>query len=66
MSSETEPANPVRSPGSPRQPTLLDALAPVVVLIVLLALTMVLFGIDAANGPMQVERAAIGALGDIE
>jgi NhaC family Na+:H+ antiporter len=39
---------------SPRQPTLLDALAPVVVLIGLLATTMVLFGIDASNGPMQV------------
>ena len=44
--------------GSPvarqRQPSLLDALIPVVVLIVLLTLTIVLFGIDAANGPLQV------------
>jgi NhaC family Na+:H+ antiporter len=41
-------------PSEPRAPTLLDALAPVIVLIVLLVLTMVLYGIDAANGPMQV------------
>src|SRR4051794_29725146 len=38
----------------PRAPTLLDALLPVVVLIGLLALTIVLFGIDATNGPLQV------------
>jgi NhaC family Na+:H+ antiporter len=43
----------------------MDALAPVIVLIGLLALTMVLFGIDAANGPMQVAlmlSAAFAAL----
>jgi Na+:H+ antiporter, NhaC family len=39
---------------SPRPPTLLDALAPVVVLIGLLTLTMVLFGTAAADGPLQV------------
>ena len=38
----------------PRPPSFLDALIPVVVLIVLLTLTIVLFGIDAANGPLQV------------
>ena len=38
----------------PRAPTLLDALAPIVVLIGLLATTIVLFGIDATNGPLQV------------
>ncbi|HET6653317.1 MAG TPA: Na+/H+ antiporter NhaC family protein [Nocardioides sp.] len=38
----------------PRAPTLLDALLPIVVLIVLLVLTIVLFGIDATNGPLQV------------
>jgi len=38
----------------PRDPTLLDALAPVVVLIVLLVLTIVLFGTAAADGPLQV------------
>ena len=42
-----------RRPG-PRAPTLLDALLPIVVLIALLALTIVLFGIDATNGPLQV------------
>ena len=42
------------APPPPRQPSFLDALAPVVVLIVLLALTIVLFGIDAADGPLQV------------
>jgi len=38
----------------PRDPSLLDALAPVVVLISLLALTMVLYGTAAADGPLQV------------
>ena len=38
----------------PRPPSLLDALLPVLVLIALLALTIVLFGVDAANGPLQV------------
>ncbi len=38
----------------PRPPSLLDALAPVVVLIVLLALTIVLFGVSATDGPLQV------------
>jgi NhaC family Na+:H+ antiporter len=37
-----------------RPPTLLDALLPVGVLIVLIALTIVLFGVDATNGPLQV------------
>src|SRR4051812_30243474 len=39
---------------SPRAPTMLDAVAPIVVLIGLLALTIALFGIDATNGPLQV------------
>jgi NhaC family Na+:H+ antiporter len=38
----------------PRPPTLLDALLPIVVLIGLLAMTIILFGIDATNGPLQV------------
>ena len=38
----------------PRPPTLLDALLPVGVLIVLIALTIALFGVDATNGPLQV------------
>jgi NhaC family Na+:H+ antiporter len=38
----------------PRAPTLLDALAPIVVLILLLALTISLFGISATDGPLQV------------
>jgi NhaC family Na+:H+ antiporter len=33
---------------------MLDAILPIVVLIALLALTIVLFGIDATNGPLQV------------
>jgi NhaC family Na+:H+ antiporter len=33
---------------------LLDALAPVVVLIGLIVLTIVLFGVGAADGPLQV------------
>jgi NhaC family Na+:H+ antiporter len=38
----------------PHEPSFADALAPVVVLIVLLVLTMVLFGTGAADGPLQV------------
>ena len=43
-----------RSVRQPRPPSMLDALLPVIVLIVLLALTIALFGIDATNGPLQV------------
>ena len=46
------PSPPARR--SPRPPSLLDALLPIVVLIGLLALTIALFGIDATNGPLQV------------
>jgi Na+:H+ antiporter, NhaC family len=38
----------------PRPPTLLDAVLPVVVLIVLIALTIALFGVSATDGPLQV------------
>src|SRR4051812_45493752 len=38
----------------PRPPTLLDALAPVVVLIGLIALTIATFGVSATDGPLQV------------
>jgi NhaC family Na+:H+ antiporter len=37
----------------PREPSLLDALAPVAVLIGLIALTIVLFGTGAADGLLQ-------------
>ena len=37
-----------------RAPTMIDALLPIIVLIGLLVLTIVLFGIDATNGPLQV------------
>jgi NhaC family Na+:H+ antiporter len=40
--------------GETRSPSLLDAILPVVVLIALIALTIVLFGVDATNGPLQV------------
>jgi Na+:H+ antiporter, NhaC family len=49
----------------PRPPSLLDALLPIVVLIGLLALTIVYFGVDATNGPLQVAlllSAAFAAL----
>jgi NhaC family Na+:H+ antiporter len=39
---------------APRPPSLLDAVLPVVVLIVLIALTIWLFGISATDGPLQV------------
>ncbi|MDF2968561.1 MAG: mleN 3 [Nocardioidaceae bacterium] len=38
----------------PRAPSLADALLPIVVLIFLLALTIVLFGVSATDGPLQV------------
>jgi NhaC family Na+:H+ antiporter len=38
----------------PRPPTLVDAIAPVVVLILLIVLTIVLFGVDSASGPLQI------------
>jgi NhaC family Na+:H+ antiporter len=38
----------------PREPSLLDALIPLVTLIGLLALTIALFGTDATGGPLQV------------
>jgi NhaC family Na+:H+ antiporter len=38
----------------PREPSLLDALLPVLVLIALIALTIALFGISATDGPLQV------------
>jgi Na+:H+ antiporter, NhaC family len=47
-----QPPGPTRRP--PRPPSLLDAVLPIVVLIVLLALTIAFFGIDATNGPLQV------------
>ncbi len=38
----------------PRPPSLADALAPIVVLIALIALTIVTFGVSATDGPLQV------------
>jgi NhaC family Na+:H+ antiporter len=38
----------------PKQPSLLDAVLPVVVLIGLIALTISLFGVSATDGPLQV------------
>ncbi|HET6687629.1 MAG TPA: hypothetical protein VFH02_14050 [Jiangellaceae bacterium] len=38
----------------PSPPSLLDAILPVVVLIGLIVLTIVLLGVDATNGPLQV------------
>jgi Na+:H+ antiporter, NhaC family len=38
----------------PRPPSLLDAILPVVVLIGLIALTIILFGVSATDGPLQV------------
>jgi len=43
-----------RAISAPREPSLLDALAPVVVLIGLIAFTIVLYGTGAADGPLQV------------
>lgn len=38
----------------PRPPSLVDAILPIVVLIGLIALTIVMFGVDATEGPLQV------------
>jgi NhaC family Na+:H+ antiporter len=51
--------------GPVRPPSLLDAVIPVVSLIALIALTIVLFGLDSTEGPLQVAlllSAAIAAL----
>src|SRR6187200_3156125 len=50
----TEGAAPAQEPRTPRPPTLLDALLPVIVLIALIATTIWLFGISATDGPLQV------------
>jgi NhaC family Na+:H+ antiporter len=58
-----DPSRDVRA--APREPSLAAALAPVLVLIGLLALTMVLFDTGAADGPLQVAlllSAAFAAL----
>jgi Na+:H+ antiporter, NhaC family len=47
-----------RTVTAPRPPSLADAVAPVLVLITLLTLTIALFGIDATNGPLQVALLA--------
>ena len=38
----------------PRSPTLLDAILPIAVLIVLIATSIILFGVAATDGPLQV------------
>jgi NhaC family Na+:H+ antiporter len=47
-------AAPVEAGRPPRPPSFLDAVAPVVVMILLIALTIALFGIEATDGPLQV------------
>ncbi len=37
-----------------REPSLLDALIPLLFMIGMLAISIVLFGLDAASGPLQV------------
>ena len=51
---ETPSTDPLGAGRQPRPPTLLDALLPVIVLITLISLTIVLFGVDATLGPLQV------------
>jgi Na+:H+ antiporter, NhaC family len=60
-----EPALPTEDAREPRAPTLLDAILPVVVLILLIALTIWLFGVSATDGPLQIAlllSAAFAAL----
>jgi NhaC family Na+:H+ antiporter len=49
----------------PRAPSFLDALAPVIVLIGLLTLTIALFGLEAADGPLQVALLASAAFAGV-
>jgi Na+:H+ antiporter, NhaC family len=61
----SESSLPVQGAREPRAPTLLDAILPVVVLILLIALTIWLFGVSATDGPLQVAlllSAAFAAL----
>ena len=44
----------VKKENTVRQPSLVDALIPLLFMIILLATSIVLFGIDAALGPLQV------------
>lgn len=41
-------------PGPPRQPSIVDALVPLVALALLIASALALFGLDALDGPIQV------------
>jgi Na+:H+ antiporter, NhaC family len=50
----SEPGDVPSQAVGPRPPSLLDALIPVVALIVLLALTIAIFGTDATSGPLQL------------
>jgi NhaC family Na+:H+ antiporter len=62
---DEETAGPPAGQGTRREPSLLDALLPVLVLITLIALTIVVFGISATDGPLQVAlllSAAFAAL----
>src|ERR1044072_6094064 len=58
MSADPEPPpatdGPQGTPARPRAPSMLDAVAPVVVLVHLIALTIALFGTAATDGPLQV------------
>jgi len=55
MTSTARPgADPAPDASAPRPPSLLDAILPVVVLIALIALTIILFGVSATDGPLQV------------
>ena len=51
---------PEREPRGPRSPSLLDALIPMAALIGLLALSYLLFGMDASAGPNQVALVFAG------
>lgn len=48
------PEEPTPTTATPRPPSLLDSILPVVVLIMLIALTIWLFGVGATDGPLQV------------
>jgi NhaC family Na+:H+ antiporter len=48
-----------------REPSLLDALIPLIFMIVLLSASIILFGIDAAAGPLQVALLMSGVVAGV-
>ncbi|WP_395397888.1 Na+/H+ antiporter NhaC [Novosphingobium sp. BL-8A] len=59
---ETDPQS---TPGQPREPSYVDALLPLVILAVLVSSAVVLFGVDAMAGPLQVAMMLAGMVASL-